>query len=821
MLIKRYESCRSLGRVYTRIALGFESGSLADASTFAAEGRLRAKLIVSDVELPAKVRPLHGEPPSSSYCVLDYPYLEVDSAEILVWDAENLDDKARLKVNFKSAKWESRINRRLKKGLLIRLTQGENNLLPGCFNAHVQRYFQGEGGNAVWRVVIEWRVDTSDGPASGSVVPSLECFASSGKPLEASPVLLEQQRGVRMDSWLTVDRLVYSLSLDDSHRAFTVKASTALGEVADGFCCMDPGVAGSMQNDYWNLTKDACGDDDLYRSWLVAQRPSEIDLYLQSGVHIPGSPLFSIVMPCYESDEGFLREAVASVVGQSYQDWELILLDASPERDTVRNVSADCGDSRVRYCRLMDNGGIVANTNKGIKLAKGTHVAFLDHDDALEPDALYCYARAASESGARVLYCDEDSFHFGEDYGQPSFKSDFNRDLLYCHNYVTHFLVVEKNLIDRIGVCDEEVSGAQDYDLVLRALAAGAEPYHVPRVLYHWRIHDGSSNDGNVESKPYAVEAGRLALQNHFRLRGVKGKVEALEGDPFTYRMRYTLPSPLPLVSVIIPTRDNSEMLKACVESLFCCTYKNIEVVLVENGSKEARTEQVYAALQKEHPGQIKVVRWKDGFNYSALINFGARAASGEYLLLLNNDTEVISCDFIEEMMGYLQRPEVGVVGAKLFFKDGLVQHAGMLVGPYDALVHVHQFFPEDRVGYLARAKRPGNFSAVTGACQMVRKAVFDEVGGYCEEFAVGFNDADFCLRIRKAGYCVTFTPYAQLYHYEFVSRGREMGNREKELRWKREQALFMELWPGYFVEGDPFSNQNLKRNNLYFALGE
>lgn len=821
MLIKRFESCRSLGRVYTRVALALESDVSADASTLAAKGQLRAKLIAGGEELPAKIRPLQEETSFSSYCVLDHPYLEANDAEVLIWDAENPEDKVKLKVNFGSAKWESRINRRLKKDIFTQLSQGENNLLPGCFNSYVQRYFQGVGGSAVWRVVVEWQVDAAGSPASGDVPPSLKCFASSGKIVETSAVLLEEQRGVAVNSWLTVDRLVYSLSLDDSCRAFTIKVSADSDKVADGFCCMDPGLAGSMQNEYWTLTKDACGDDEAYRFWLSRQRPSETDLFLQSNVKVPGSPLFSIVVPCYESDEGFLREMVASVARQSYRNWELLLLDASPEQGTVRRVSAEFVDERVRYCELAGNGGIVVNTNEGVKLAKGTHVAFLDHDDTLEPDALYCYAQAISKSSARVLYCDEDSFHLGEDYGQPSFKSDFNRDLFYCHNCITHFLVIEKVLLEDIGMCDEKVSGAQDYDLVLRALAAGVEPYHVPRVLYHWRIHDGSSNDGNVDSKPYAVEAGRLALQNHFEVRGIKGKVEALEDDPFAYRMRYMLPSPLPLVSVVIPTRDNSEMLKTCVESLFSCTYRNIEVVLVENGSKDPCTEQVYAALQDEHPGQVKVVRWKDGFNYSALINFGVKAAKGEYLLLLNNDTEVISRDFIEEMMGYLQRPEVGVVGAKLFFKDGLVQHAGMLVGPYDALVHVHQYFPEDRAGYLARAKRPGNFSAVTGACQMVRKAVFDEVGGYCEDFAVGFNDADFCLRVRDAGYCVTFTPYVKLYHYEFVSRGREAGNHEKELRWKREQALFMERWPEYFVEGDPFSNPNLKCDNLYFALGE
>ncbi len=323
-------------------------------------------------------------------------------------------------------------------------------------------------------------------------------------------------------------------------------------------------------------------------------------------------------------------------------------------------------------------------------------------------------------------------------------------------------------------------------------------------------------------SKPYAIEAGRLALERHMASRGVCARVEEAP-QPFVYRVRYGLPEPAPLVSVIIPSRDHADMLRECVGSLFeRSTYRAFEVIVVENHSVEPETFELYDELAQVHGPAFRVLDVSDavdGFNYSRLINLGAAAAAGEYLLLLNNDTEARSPDFMAEMLGYLQRPEVGVVGAKLYFRDGLTQHAGMLVGPHGAVCHPNQDFEPPREGYLSRAVRPGNFSAVTGACQMVRKSMFDEVGGYDEAFAVGFNDVDFCFRVRETGRLVTFTPYAELFHYEFVSRGREVVDTVKLERWKREQALFTARWPEPFLEGDSYSNPNLDPDSVYYGL--
>ena len=517
------------------------------------------------------------------------------------------------------------------------------------------------------------------------------------------------------------------------------------------------------------------------------------------------------------------------MLAQSYGNWELLLMDASPEWEAVANLAAAVHDARIRRIELPCNGGIVVNTNAGIEQATGDYIAFLDHDDFLEPDALFQYVsalnKAAEGERSQVMISDEDKYQKTGEWGQPVFKTRLNVDLLYSHNCVTHFLMVEKTLIDRIGSSPEDVAGAQDYDLTLRCLAADARFEHVAHVLYHWRVHPGSTADGSADSKPYAIEAGRLALQRHFNALGICGTVEETE-TPFVYRMRYALPESAPLVSIVIPTKDHVETLDACVMSIAQkATYTNYEIVLVENNSEapepfayfETLPERVAAA--SEGKGIARVVYWPGEFNYSQIINFGVKHAKGDYLLLLNNDTEVISPDFIEEMMGYLQRPDAGVVGAKLYFADHLVQHAGILVGVRGALAHANQDFSAKREGYLARAVRPGSFSAVTGACQMVRRDVFEQVGGYNEEFAVGFNDADYCLRVWEAGYRTIYTPYAELYHYEFTSRGREEANEDNLRRWKREQALFMQRLPEFFLDGDLWLGSNLSSDSEYFSL--
>ena len=802
MRAKRVAACRADGRLYVLLDIdGKPAGSLAASASV--EGR----------SVPVELYP-YAPDPTSGLVVLVVPYLAPSTIDAHLQGDEGGAD---LSLSCPLERWRSSLTYRLHPEVPAALRGTERGWVQDRLRPSLDRYLRGDGHD-VWRIGVTWA-------GADDAKPVLRLLDDHGAPLPVEVWPFERQEGTPSPWGGVANRQVFSVAVPEGCHSFVVIAHDATGSARDGFCSCDERLYRDKEHETWLHMCDARADDDRYRSWFREHRATPGELEAQRRTRLSVEPLFSIIVPCFESDGAYLGELARSVRAQSYERWELVFVDASPERDVVRSVVEKCGDERVRRVPLRDNAGIVGNTNAGIRAARGSYVAFLDHDDLLEPDALFWYAReVASDAAPDVLYCDEDLFSRVGEWRQPIFKtSSLNIDLLYSHNCVTHFLCVRTSLLDEIGLSADDVSGAQDYDLVLRALAAGARFSHVSRVLYHWREHAGSTSGDNAASKPYADEAGRLALERHMGMRGLACAVETTDA-PFVYRVRYELPSPSPLVSIVIPSRDHAEVLRACVRSIFeRSSYDSLEVVIVENGSCEDVTRSLYRELGIAHPGAFRVVdatsEVADGFNYSRLVNVGAAAARGEYLLLLNNDTEVISPGFIEEMLGYLQRPEVGVVGAKLYFRDDLTQHAGMLVGPYGAVCHPNQDFPSSREGYLARAVRPGNFSAVTGACQMVRRSVFDEVGGYDESFAVGFNDVDFCFRIREAGYVVTFTPYAELYHYEFVSRGREEGDPEKMVRWEQERARFAERWPRVFLEGDPYTNPNLSRDSFYYGL--
>lgn len=783
--------------------------------------------------------------------------------------------------NYERVKWESRINYRLRTSLCAELRDWELTHYGQRYQPQIMRYFEGEDTD-VWRIRVVWQGDSR-------ARPCVSVYDGKGHLLDVKQYVFELQSGSPQgEIGFSENALVLSLELPKDQRFFYVVASpnvllveepsassssanlSALSDkdtlrclVQEGFCAVNPASYNAHKNESRFHMADACADPKRYQQWFEKHRVTSEALKAQRSMQFQYEPLISLIVPCFDSNRSYLKELFESVQHQSYSAWELILVDATCERNSVvKHLVRDCfGQERdkVRYLPIGGEGSIVANTNYGIAQACGEYIAFLDHDDLLEPDALYCYVEALNlYPEAILLYCDEDAFREKGRYFDPSFKSKLNPDLLYSHNYVTHFLMVKKAALLEAGLSDEVVSGAQDYDVTLKMLQYAIEKtdletaartlsrtsqedssgircrssfiedldclfVHVPRLLYHWRIHSGSTNAGNEESKPYAEQAGLVALRRHLGARGIAAMVETTQ-ESFVYRVRYQLPDPHPRVSIIIPSKDHRDVLDACLRSIVeKSTYKNYEIIIVENNSIEPQTFAYYDALAHDvtYAERVSVVTWPHEFNYSKIINFGAQRASGEYLLFLNNDTEVLTPDWIEEMLGYLQRPEVGIVGAKLYFRDKLTQHAGMMVGPYDAVVHVNQDFTPERPGYLSKAIRPGNFSSVTGACQMVSRKVFDEVGGYDESFAVGFNDADFCLRVQKAGYYVTYTPYAELFHYEFVSRGRETADSMKQQRWKRERDLFMTRWPQPFEQGDPFSNPNLKRNNTYYALGD
>lgn len=828
MSIKRLALCRSQGRLF--VLLRFAGKDV--AGIIQCEGSPAfAHATTNGASVPLLALPVdHGRVLALCPSVADYerelavlvlPFL--DGSAIDVDFASGGQKLGSIRLDSRKAKLESKINYKAKPALCALIRDAQRGERCGCYEIDAVRYLPADSG-AVWRFEVTWAGDPQH-------TPQLQILDTRMNAIDATVHVFESQVDVPQQNGCRVNKTYLSVEMPEDIRDYVAIATDPAGQIQSGFCAMDGRLYNGMVDDSWNRMKDARADDAAYRRWFEQHRVKPGDLACQrvAAATFAYRPLVSIVVPCYKTDRVYLRELLDSVLAQSYDNWELLLMDASPEWDAVANLATAAHDERVRRIELPGNGGIVVNTNAGIQQATGDYIAFLDHDDILEPDALFRYVAAlnkgAKDERPQVLFCDEDMFQKTGEWGQPVFKTKLNVDLLYSHNCVTHFLMVEKALIDRIGVSPEDVAGAQDYDLTLRCLAAGVRFEHVAHVLYHWRVHPGSTADGSADSKPYAIEAGRLALQRHFDSLGVRGTVEESE-TPFVYRMRYALPEPAPLVSIVIPTKDHVETLDACVTSIAQkATYANYEIVLVENNSEAPETFAYYETLPERvaaasgGKGTARVEWWSGEFNYSQIINFGVKHAKGDYLLLLNNDTEVITPDFIEEMMGYLQRPDAGVVGAKLYFADHLVQHAGILVGVRGALAHANQDFSAKREGYLARAVRPGNFSAVTGACQMVRRDVFEQVGGYNEEFAVGFNDADFCLRVWEAGYRTILTPYAELYHYEFTSRGREEANEEKMRRWKREQALFIQRWPEFFLTGDPWLGPNLSAESEYFSI--
>lgn len=555
----------------------------------------------------------------------------------------------------------------------------------------------------------------------------------------------------------------------------------------------------------------------VYQDWIKKHLPGERELKAQKETRFPLSPLVSIVVPCYKTPEGFLMELTASVIDQTYPNWELILSDGSGEDSPMEGMlkKAEAMDSRIRAVRNSSQLHIAENTNAAIRAAKGDFIAFCDHDDLLAPNALFEVIKALNaRPDADLIYTDEDKVTTGPKYMQPNLKPDYDPDLLTSVNYICHLTVVRRSMIDQAGMLDPLFDGAQDYDFILRATEKTDRIVHVPKIVYHWRFFEGSTA-ANPESKQYAFEAGRRAIQAHYDRLGLPATAEGGE-YPGIYRTSYHWEEK-PLVSVLIPNKDHIGDLRTCLTSLKAKTsWPNLEFVIIENNSTDEETFKGYKELEREDP-RIKVVRYEGSFNYSAINNFGARSASGDYYLLLNNDTEAIS-DIITEMMGFAQRKDVGCVGARLYFEDDTIQHAGVVMGWGGVAGHAFVNQKRGVSGYQHRIILQQDMSAVTAACMMVKKSVFLEVGGLTEELAVAFNDIDFCMKIRKAGYLVVYNPYAEMYHYESKSRGLE-NTPEKIKRFQKEIDLFQERWPEILKNGDPYYNPNLSMITQDFSL--
>ena len=530
---------------------------------------------------------------------------------------------------------------------------------------------------------------------------------------------------------------------------------------------------------------------------------------------------FSVVVPLFNTPKDFLCEMIESCINQTYSNWELCLADGSDEnhryvRDIVRNYCKS--DKRIIYKVLERNEGISENTNECIKMATGQYIGLFDHDDLLHPSALFEYMKVICEKNADFIYCDELTFEENlKKILVVHFKPDFAIDNLRANNYICHFTVFKKELLDRVGMFRREYDGSQDHDMILRLTEKAEKIVHIPKLLYFWRSHPQSVS-ADINSKSYAIDAGKNAVLDHLKRQGLNATIGSSIACQTIYRFKYEIENK-PLISIIIPNKDNIGLLSKCLKSILeKSTYKNIEIIVVENNSEDKKTFEYYDSL-KEYK-QIKVIIYKaDGkFNYSAINNYAVKYANGQHLIFLNNDIEIINEDWIEEMLMYSQREDVGAVGAKLYYPDNTIQHAGIGIGILEIAGHYFRHFPDNIPGYMGRLHYAQNVSAVTAACLMIKKEIFDKVNGFDKKFEVAFNDIDLCLRIRQAGYLNVWTPYAKAYHYESVSRGYE-DTPEKQERFRNEIDSFKTKWKKELEIGDPYYNSNLTLEREDFSF--
>ena len=550
--------------------------------------------------------------------------------------------------------------------------------------------------------------------------------------------------------------------------------------------------------------------------------PGKKALAAQRAEDTSGFPVISILTPLYNTPQHYLERFLASVQGQTCGAWQLCLADASDEShayvgQTVRRLAGD--DPRIRYVKI-ENGGIAANTNRAAALAEGEYLALADHDDELAPHAVYTVGKAilaGAKDGAKpqFLYSDEALFRrTPKDAHVAHFKPDYAPEYLMACNYICHLAVFSRALFEAVGGERPECDGAQDHDLFLRMIDRmqaddpAAAPVHIPQVLYYWRVH-AASTSGGTGAKPYVQAAAQKAVADHLAATGRKGVVEPGK-FPGLCHVRWALPAPPPLVSILIPNKDHADDLEKCLHSIYARTnYDNYEVLVIENNSTDPATFDCYKTLPQRYEG-CRVVTYRGGFNFSAINNFGRKAAKGQYLLLLNNDVEVLSHDWLGELLAEASQPGVAACGAMLYYPDDTIQHAGVITGLGGYAGHSHKYHRRGASGYLFRLAAVQDYSAVTAACLLVRAEVYDALGGLDEAFTVAFNDVDFCLRIREAGWRIAWTPYAELYHFESKSRGSDEQDPAKKARFDAERARLYARHGREKILHDPYYNPNL-----------
>ena len=577
-----------------------------------------------------------------------------------------------------------------------------------------------------------------------------------------------------------------------------------------------------------------------------AQRKAERETVFPEMVKI------SILVPLWNNQREFQIEMLDSVMNQTYENWELCLADGSDaEHSYIEEICkeyAGRANGRIVYKRLEKNGGIAGNTNECLKLATGEYIGLFDQDDILHPSVLFEYVKAINEQGADYLYCDETTFRSGDINKMLTmhFKPDFAPDNLRANNYICHFSVFSRKLLDGKELFRPQFDGSQDHDMILRLTDNARKIVHVPRLMYYWRSHAGSVASG-IDAKPYAIQAAKGAVAEHLRKHGYDHfQITSTRAFETIFRIRYQILGN-PKISIVIANKDHKCDLERCVKSIIeKSTYDNYEIIIVENNSETPEIKEYYSELLgvsyekaisgrtvcrndggiirsaagEQYKDRVAVVTYQGEFNYSAINNLGVSYAQGDYILLLNNDTEVITVNWMEELLMYGQREDVGAVGAKLYYADKTIQHAGVVIGlgAHRTAGHTHYKQHRQNLGYMGRLCYAQNVSAVTGACLMVKKSLYDEVGGLEEGFAVSLNDVDFCLKLRKRGLLNVFTPFAELYHYESISRGLD-DNGEKAERYNKESEKFRKKWKTMLEAGDPYYNPNFSLDRSDFSL--
>ncbi len=805
MNISNEGTCRGDGKIYTRLRVkGVEDISKLHSVSASTSGD----------KLPSQYFLLPTTDGKEGYdLVFITPLLTKGTLENTL-EVRNEDgtvvDSSSFMQNMDLAKWESRLNYRLRKGLtgLIR----DYDKIEEYDRINIELIEAIEDCDQLLARIAVWMPRFEDSKLD------ITCFDGNGHSIAINPILLSNEVVVSsLSNDLQLRELQYSVLIPNGLEAVGFSARDTGSSHLKGFCVTEHHAYEGVLNRGYVMTCNA-GIDPVYDEWFKKHKTGAGALEKQRHIVFTDMPLFSIIVPLYKTPIDLFEAMVESVTEQSYGKWELLLVNASPEDQALKSaVRARCDfDDRIIEIRLDNNLGITENTNEGIAAATGDFIVFFDHDDTIEPDILFEYAKAVNDHpDTDMLYCDEDKLTPDGKHIDAFFKPDFSIDLLRNNNFLCHMMAVRASSLATIDKPTSVYDGAQDHNVALRISEIARHIHHVPKILYHWRMTENSTA-ANADTKPYASKAGIRAVQEHLDRLGIPAEV-SLSRRPFTYDVRYLLPDNRPLVSIVIPNKDCRPIIETCISSILQkSTYDNFEIIIVENNSTEQEIFDYYKQIESQD-SRVRVVYWSNEFNFSKLINFGVQNARGDYFLLLNNDTELISPDWIERMLGHCLRSEVGAVGVRLLYKDDTVQHEGVVIGPDCGIAgHFNIRLPKSNWGFFAFGDATRNCSAVTAACLMTSKESFNAVNGFTETLAVAYNDVDFCLKLREIGKLIVYTPEVELYHYESLSRGSET-DASKKLRFFKESSYIHYRWAEYYVEGDPYMNPNLCTN--YFRL--